>query len=118
MEQHDVALLDLDALLGERVVDLLLVEGRSGRHGFLPATAVMSSTTPRVTNARQLLDTELLETVGRGEVHGLVAVVVDVIDADVAEAVELRADADPAGDDVVVVGGLGRAEAVPPVWPG
>ena len=37
-------------------------------------------------------------------------VVVDAVDADVAEPVELRADADPADDDVVVVVGLRLAQ--------
>ena len=33
------------------------------------------------------------------------------VDADVAEAVDLAADPDPTFDDVVVVGGLARAES-------
>jgi hypothetical protein len=49
-------------------------------------------------------DAELLEAVGRREIGGFVAVEVEVIDSDVTEPVELRSDADPAGDDVVVIG--------------
>ena len=60
---------------------------------------------------RDFFDAELLQPGGIGEVEQLVAVVIDVLDADMAEAIELAADADPAFDDVVVIGGLARSEA-------
>ena len=64
--------------------------------------------TPRVKNTADVLDAELLQAVGRAELGPLEAVVEDVLaadpDADVAQAVELRAHlADLAADQLVVV---------------
>ena len=96
MEDHDVTLADFDALLLRDFLDLLDVEGGA----FLDDVgAVMGGHVEQHAarhHRRDLFDAELLQAVGIGEIEQLVAVVVDVVDADMAEAVELAADADPA----------------------
>src|SRR5262245_1934464 len=111
MEQHHVAALNrLDALALHGALDLGAIE----RGAFLDDVGVEVARHVEQDAARRdrrhLLDAELLQPVGGDEVGPLVAVVVDIVDADVAEAVELRADADPARDDVVVIGCLARPE--------
>jgi hypothetical protein len=76
----------------------------------------MSSSTPRVTLGG-VFDAELLQAGGISEIGKLVAVVIDVLNADVAEAVQLAADADPALDDDVIIVLLGPRPGRP-VWPG
>ena len=71
----------------------------------------MSSSTPRVTIGGTFSTPSFFSPVGSAKSSKLVAVVIDVLDADMAEAVELAADADPALDDVVIIGGLARSEA-------
>ena len=111
MEDHDVALADFDALFLGDFLDLLGVEGGA----FLDHVgAVMRSHVEQHApchHRRDLFDAELLQPGGIGEIEQLVAIVVDVLDADMAEAVELTTDADPAFDDVVVVGRLVGSEA-------
>jgi len=63
-----------------------------------------------------LLDAQLLQAGGISEIGKLVAVIIDVL-ADVAVAVQLAADADPALDDVVIIVWLGPRPGRP-VWPG
>src|ERR1051326_1237472 len=106
MEQDNVTSFDLDVLLGESVVDLLLVERRTGGNWcFSNHRRYVEDNTPR-NEGRQFFDTELLEPVSGCEVDRFVAVVVDVVDADVSEPIKLRTSADPTSDDVVVVGGF------------
>src|SRR6185369_16865435 len=57
-------------------------------------------------NRRHMLDAEFLQAVSCRKVAGLVAVVIKIVDADVTQAVDLRADAGPAVDLIVVVRGL------------
>ena len=63
-----------------------------------------------------LLDAQLLQAGGISEIGKLVAVIIDVL-ADVAVAVQLAADADPALDDAVIIVWLGPRPGRP-VWPG
>ncbi len=50
---------------------------------------------------------EFLQTVSHGKVWGSVAVVIEIVDTDMAQAVELRTNTRPAVDQIVVIGGLG-----------
>src|SRR6266404_1656595 len=111
MEDHDIALADLDALLLRDLFDLLDVErGALLDHvGVVIGGHVEQHATGD--HGGYLLDTELLQAVGIGEVGQLVAVVIDVVDADMAEAVELATDADPGVEDVVIIGRLARPES-------
>src|SRR5262249_1257574 len=102
VEQHDVALSwRLDPLLLQRSIDL----GTFDRSALLDRVAAEVSGHVENDDAGgdrwHVLDPELGEAIDLGEVGGLVAVVVDVVDPEVAQAVDLRANPDPAGDDVV-----------------
>src|SRR3954451_22405649 len=57
---------------------------------------------------RSLLDTEFLQAGGIGEFEQLVAVVIDMLDANMTETVDLAADPDPGLQDIVIIGGLAR----------
>src|SRR6185369_8868759 len=102
---------DFDVLLLGDFLDLLDVEGGA----FLDhvGTVMRGHVEQHAArhHRRDLLDAELLQPGGIGEFEQLVAVVINVLDADMAEAVELAADADPAFDDVVIIGGLAGSEA-------
>jgi len=69
----------------------------------------MSSSTPRVTIAAPFRR-RLLQVVGSAKRRAC-CVVVDVVNADMAEAVELAADADPGVEDVVIYSRLARPES-------
>src|SRR6266404_1243249 len=110
MEDHDIALADLDALLLRDLFDLLDVE----RGTLLDHVGVVIGGHVEQHAAchhrRDFFDAELLQAGGIGEIGELVAVVIDVLDADVAEAVDLAADTDPGIENVVIIGGLGRSK--------
>jgi hypothetical protein len=110
VEDHHVALADFDALLlGDRL-DLLAVECGAllDDIGAVVRSHVEENTAGN--QRRDLLHAEFLETGSIGEIGILVAVVVDILHANVAEAIDLAADPDPAVDDIVVVGRLAWAE--------
>ena len=97
------------------VLDFLDVEGCA----FLDHVSAVTgrpcrASTARVTLGGGLLDAELFQAGGISEIGKLVAVVIDVLNAD---AVQLAADADPALDDVVITVLLGPRPGRP-VRPG
>ena len=110
VEDDDVALADLDVLLLGDFVDLLDVEGGAFLHDVGVEIGGHVEQHAARDDRRHLLDTELLQAVRIGEIGELVAVVIDVLDAEMAEAVDLAADADPRVKDVVVIGRLVRTE--------
>ena len=84
MKQHDVALADFDALLFDGALDLGDVESGA----FLDDVGAeiaghVEQHTPG-DERRNLLDAELLQTIGCGEVTRLKSVVVGPVDADMA----------------------------------
>ena len=111
VEDHHVALADrCDVLALQGRLDLLAIEGRSFGHRVLAGEAHHVEDHAARGNGRHLLDAELLQA-GRGDdLAALQAVVVHAVDAEVAQAIDLRADAHPARDDVVVVAGLRLAD--------
>ena len=112
VEDDHVALPNLDALFLRDRVDLGLVEGRA----FLDhVDAVVRRHVEQHTardHRRHGVGPELLHAADARDVAPLQAVVVAVADTDVAEPVDLRADAGPAVQDVVVVGRVGVAQAL------
>ena len=56
---------------------------------------------------RHLLSAKFGQSINRSKVAGVVAVVVHAINTQVTQAIELRADAEPAVVDVIVVGDIG-----------
>ena len=111
MEQDDIALAQLDALLLGGAHNVFPGIGRAFLQQLLAEIGRHIEQHAARHDGRHFLDAELLETVGLGEILRLVAVVVDMIDADMAQPVDLRSDAQPAHEDIVVVAGLGRPEA-------
>src|SRR6478736_5695352 len=101
MEDHDVTLPDLDALLLRDFLDLLDIEGGAFLNHVGAVVSRHVEQHAPCYHRRDFLDAELFQPSGIGEVEQLVAIVLDVLDTEMAEAVELAADADPALDDVV-----------------
>ena len=89
VEQHHVPLPDLDALLLGGTDDVLLGVGRARFDDLLAEIAGHVEYHASGDDGRILLDAELGEARGLGEVADFVAVVVDVVDADVAEPINL-----------------------------
>src|SRR5262249_27207927 len=108
VDEHDVAGVNLG--LGE-VERLLQIGGRDDGAGGEAALAADGGAVEYQAAGKEhasVLDAELLQAVGAAELGELVAVVEDVVvadvHADVAEAVELRADlADLAADQLIIV---------------
>ena len=100
------------ALLGRHGVDLRPVEGGAFLDDLDAEMRRHVEQDAARHHRRDLLDAELLQPADRRELAPLQAVVVAVADTDVAEAVELGADAGPAVEDVVVVGRVRRPEAL------
>lgn len=104
MEEDDVALADFDALLFGGADDVLLRIGPALFNHVDAVTARHVEQDAARYGRRHVLDAGLGRPVGLGEVAILVAVIVDVVDADMAEPVDLWPDAEPAHVDAVVVG--------------
>ena len=90
MEQDDVAAADLHALLGRDLVDLLTIKGGALGHDVCAEVGRHVEHHAAGDEGRDLLDAELLQPVGLDELAVLVAVVVDVVDANVAQPVDLE----------------------------
>src|SRR6185369_1355257 len=111
VHEHDVARMNLGPLLLQRALQIR-------ERDLVPAVESLDALVARDVHehaARRdradVLDAELLESIGLCEIEPVVAVVEEVADADVAEAVELRADlAELAAHELVVIDHLVRAE--------
>ena len=110
VEQHHVALFDLDALSRLGGHDFLAIEGHAFGHGVLASQLGHVQQHAPADDGRQLVDAKLGQAGGHDEVLGPVAVVVNVVNAHVSQAIKLAADAHPQRHQVVVAGGAVDAE--------
>ena len=112
VKQHHIALFDSHALGRSGSIDLGFVEGRALGYwvGFEVRCHVEHYAACH--DGWDLFDTKLLEPIESGEVSPLVTIVINIADTDVTKSIELGADADPAVQDVIVVGRVG----VPSPW--
>src|SRR5258706_4335030 len=112
VEYDDVALTNFDALFLGGAVDFRDVKGGA----FLDQVGAEIPGHVEQHAAgydwRDFFDAEFFQPVRRGEIARFKSVVVGPVDADVAKAVDLAADSDPAFDDVIVVGRLVRTKLV------
>ncbi len=106
MKQHHITRLDGYALGFGGRLDVLAVECRAGvQHGLAEVFRHVQQHAA-ADDGRQAVDAELGDSGDSDEVCRAIAVVVDVIDAHVAEPVDLAADAHPDVHQIVVAGGL------------
>jgi hypothetical protein len=91
-------------------LDFRAVERRAFLDDVGPEVTSHVEHDPTRCDGGHVLDAELRQAVGHGEITSPVAVEVEVVDADMTEAIDLRTDAVPARDDVVVVASPGPSE--------
>ena len=111
MENDHVALAQFDALAFGRAANLLFVVRRAfGYHADAEIAGHIQNDTAR-DDSGQVFQAQFRQARGRGERVELKAPVVDVIDARMAEPVDLRTDSQPSGEEIVIVGERIFAEA-------
>src|SRR5258707_5995080 len=111
VEYDDVALTNFDAMLLGGAVDFRDVKGGAFLDQVGAEIPGHVEQHAAGYDRRDLFDAEFFQPVRRGEIARFKSVVISPVDADMAEPVDLTADADPAFDDVVVISRLVRTKA-------
>ncbi|AUC97844.1 hypothetical protein CWS35_29070 [Bradyrhizobium sp. SK17] len=113
IEEHHVTLAQRDAFLLQHRLDVGDGELGAGRNDRLTVISDHVEHDTSRHHGRHLLKSQFGDALDGDEISGFVAVVVGVVDADVADTIELRADSRPSVDQLVVecefVRSLGRA---------
>ena len=109
VEQHDISFTHRRSLLLLHRLHILDVEELARLHGLHTEVSRHVEHDAAGDDGGNLVDAEPGQPGEKGEVPGIVAVVVHaILRADVAEPVDLRSDAEPALEDIVVIGGVGE----------